>query len=97
MKTKEYSHIMQDTPAAVWIPRAQTFSTGSVLLTWLDGNLGNLENTLKGQCHAVAWQTSQDAQKEASGYVCVNVCALTTCIQSHTNRWLISIYFSKYI
>lgn len=34
---------MQDTPATMWIPRAETLSTRPVLLTGLDGNLGDLK------------------------------------------------------
>lgn len=43
IKMKWYSHIVQDTPATMWIPRTQTLSTGPILLTWLNGNLGNLK------------------------------------------------------
>lgn len=34
---------MQNTPATVGVPRAQALSTGPVLLTWLNGNLGDLQ------------------------------------------------------
>lgn len=35
---------MQDTPATVRVPRAQALSAGPVLLTRLDGHLGDLES-----------------------------------------------------
>lgn len=38
-----YSHIVQDTPATVGVPGAQTFPTGLVLLAGLNGNLGHLQ------------------------------------------------------
>lgn len=69
--TEGYSHIMQDTPAAVWIPGAQTLSTGPILLARLDGNLGDLKANEKVRC-------TQDAHQEALGTVqcmCVCVCA----------------------
>ena len=38
-----YSHVVQDTPATVGVPGAQALSTRPVLLTRLDGHLGDLE------------------------------------------------------
>lgn len=58
IKIKWYSHIVQDTPATMWIPRTQTLSTGPILLTWLNGNLGNLkakEQVNVTKCTKMSW------------------------------------------
>ena len=67
MVTEGYSHVVQDTPAAVWIPGAQTLSTCPVLLTGLDGNLGDLKADEKVR---VAAQHGEHETKRSSGYVC---------------------------
>lgn len=59
---------MQDAPAAVRIPGAQTLPTGSVLLTRLDGNLGNLK--AHGEVRVTAWQDKYSAHTQGS-CVCV--------------------------
>lgn len=58
---------MQHTPAAVWIPGAQTLSTGPVLLTWLDGNLGDLKTHERVRVTAQHEKLKQDAQKQPLG------------------------------
>lgn len=68
LKTEGYSHIMQDTPAAVWIPGAQTLATGPVLLTRLDGNLGNLQAQEKVR---VTGQHDNTRRREMKLWACV--------------------------
>lgn len=38
------SHVVQDTPATVWVTRAQALSTVRILLTSLHRNLGHLKH-----------------------------------------------------
>ncbi len=71
-----YSHIMQDTPAAVWVPRAQTLSTGPVLLTWLNGNLGNLK--AHKRVKVIVWHHKMHKKKP------LGICVFVECSFSHT-------------
>lgn len=89
MVTEGYSHVMQDTPAAVWIPGAQTLSTCPVLLTWLDGNLGNLK------AHEKVRVTVQHDKRETSKQDKKKLWVLITS-QTPTDD-LSNIYFTGYI
>lgn len=44
-KREHDSHVVQDTPAAVRVTRAQTLGTCAVLLAGFHGNLGHLMET----------------------------------------------------
>lgn len=61
---------MQDTPATVWVPRAQTLSTGPILLTRLDGNLCNLK------AHAKVRVTVKQCKHETHKIKALRICVL---------------------